>query len=556
MSSLILNEKGAVAYRSTFLSLVDMFGLNLQNGKDIRNMTLQEFEDMFDICHKAYLSDPNQYISLLGYRRSIEHIGQKMLYYIMMYIVRVYNNDSTLYRNILDWSHKCKKDLLRMARIYNKGKNYNSSPPELQLYSDYIFDFIYNKSLDSSDMIFKYIGTGHFDTENRVIKQLLNDKLSQFNLPIYTNSSLRKFYSSQKSKLHLGDCLLRGEKEDGSPIDEEYTVNYLKKMSTKAFKKIMNTISKTCCQDEYCYCYKKVLHNSYLKLRKEIEEKKFTVKATGVNPITECYNYFEGENTDMTILESMLTKKLTDLQKRMKGVENKDNKIDIVIDNSGSMDGEPIQTAYYIALMLHKIYNIPDFIVFNTDAKRVHIDYLNGDWKNTIKSLYSRTEGTTQLHTIFPLLKDNDNTTIIITDGDCDPTSDGQNPFQKALSMFPKRKFIVWNVKQKKLCFPYSALDERVGYITGNETGIIEAVFRNFPTTPVGLLNACLEDFKCPHKIVKDDRVINFSQNEKKSLYHSIQNNIPIITTGKVIKQAEVDKCDDNDDNDDSDYSD
>ena len=561
MSSLILNEKGAVAYRSTFLSLIDLFGLNLKNGIDIRNMSYTEFKDILDTCHKAYLSDPNQYLSLVGYRRSIDHIGQKMMYYIMMYIVRRYENGYERYKNILNWSHNCKKDLLRMARIYNMAFHplrHENEQPELSLYTDTIFNFIKNNSnsdiSDISDIAFKYIGTGHFDKENCLIKQFLNDRLTQHNLPTYTNSSLRKFYSKQKSKLHLGDSLLRGEKEDGSPIDEEYTVNYLKKMSAMAFKKMMETISNF---ENFENGYKKVLYQAYRTLREQISENKFSVKSTGINPILDCYEYYLSmtpgyENTvkcDSVMLESMLNKKLSLLRTRMKdNINAVKNKIDIVIDISVSMYGEPIKTAYYIALMLHKLYDINNVITFSDDAKRVEITSSGqDDWKGPIKSLYGMTQGSTRLHHIFPLLENNDNTTIIITDGDCDPVY-GENPFQQALSNFPTRKFIVWNVKQKKLCFPYSSMDDRVGYITGNETGLIEAVFKNFPTTPIGLLYACLEDFVCPYKIDVGDIKL-FSEGEQQSLYQSILKNIPT-----KFSNSNNNDDDDNDDNDDSDY--
>jgi hypothetical protein len=148
---------------------------------------------------------------------------------------------------------------------------------------------------------------------------------------------------------------------------------------------------------------------------------------------------------------------------------------------------------------------------------------------------------------VFPLLENNSNTTLIITDGDCDPTIDGANPFQKALTLFPNRTFIVWNVKQTKMCFPYTAMDERVCYLSGSETGMIEAVLKRFPKTPEDLLESCLADFECPSKIeaVKDS---TFTEFEKQLLYTSILHNIPPL--------REEHAQSDDDENEDEDLSD
>jgi hypothetical protein len=594
MSSLTLNEKGAVSYRHTFSSLLDLFGQNITNGDDVKEMSYEEFNELFETCYKAYVSDPNLFIAMLAYRRSIHHVGQKMMYYIMMYIVRTYHNYTTFenskqtrevkvineekkekkeniqkksffsmfvekiafkrkdeedqidnedekiivtkefskekndYIDILNWSHACKKDLLRMSRIYSSVSP-SSTFPELQLASNMVFDYI-SKDENESNLLFKYLGTDHFEKENKIIRDKLNRKLQNNDLSIYSNKMLRKFYSSQKSRLYLVDYLLRGEKEDGRPItieDEDYVVDYLKKVSAKAFKKVMKTIS------HFGYStkdYQQVLYRAYQKIQSEIVSKKFSVKSTGMNPIEDCY-FYRNKNEIDPILESMLDTKLQTLKTRVKNILT-DSSIDLVIDNSGSMDGQPIQTAWYITMMMHKLCHLSSFIVFNTTASKHFIESSEASeektWKDTIDSIYRPVRGSTYLDTIFPHLENNDNLTLILTDGDCDPNSQGNNPFQEALNRFPKRKFVVWNLKNKKLCFPYSSLDDRVGYISGNEIGLVEAVFSSLPNiSPIGLMRECLKEFTCPFIIEVDPKHRSIEEEERVKLYDSIKHNIP-----------------------------
>ena len=591
MSSLTLNENGAVAYRNTFSPLLDLFGHNITNGDDVKEMSYEEFNELFETCYKAYVSDPNLFIAMLAYRRSIHHVGQKMMYYIMMYIVRTYHNHTIFenakqtrevtlingkkenkekkenksffsmfvekiafkrkyeedqieneedekiivtkefskekndYIDILNWSHACKKDLLRMSRIYS-AVSVSSTFPELQLASNMVFDYISNDD-NESNLLFKYLGTDHFEKENKIIRDKLNRKLQDNDLSIYSNKMLRKFYSSQKSRLYLVDYLLRGEKEDGRPItteDEDYVVDYLKKVSAKAFKKVMKTLSHFGNSTKE---YQKVLYRAYEKIQSEIVSKKFSVKSTGMNPIEECYFYRNKNNID-PILESMLDTKLQTLKTRVKNISI-DSSFDLVIDNSGSMEGQPIQTACYITMMMHKLCNLSSFIVFNTVASKHFIDSSEEKtWKDTVDSIYRPVHGSTCLDTIFPHLENNDNLTLILTDGDCDPVSGGNNPFQEALNRFPRRKFVVWNLKNKKLCFPYSSLDDRVGYISGNEIGLVEAVFSCLPNiSPIGLMKECLKDFTCPFTIEVNPKHRSIDEEERLKLYDSIKHNIP-----------------------------
>ena len=557
-----LNEKGAVAHISTLSPLVDLFGVH---SPDFRTIEIEEFQNIITICYNAYLSNPRQYISLLKYRRSIELLGHKMMYYIMASIIR--ENHKQEYPEILNWSHEYKKDLLRMARMYNESymhwekseytldmtdmipKNkqtfsfmqrnvptYSSDsynvPPELELYAKTILE-----NLDKSDLCFKYISTDHFNVENIIIKRTINKMLEKQGKQTYTNSQFRKLFSQQKAKLFLFDSFLQGMKDDGTPLktgDEDYVVSYMKKMSSTSFQNAKNTISKFYdpleTGENIIQEYKKVLYRVFLRLHDQVANKEFSVKSHGLNNslANSCYNAYTTKIFD-PFLESAMTSKLEKLKEKMR-INSPLPGLDVVIDYSGSMRGEPLKNALYITLLLNRLYNVESAVLFSDTAKRV---YIQGEtWYSSIQSFYRNESGSTNLESVFSYLENNDNTTLIITDGDCDPVIiDGQennSPFQSALQRFPSRKFIVWNVKQSKLHFPYSVKDNRVGYISGNEPSVIEAVFKclsNGELTPMTLLESCISEIE--HPFVLDPIEKPFTANQIEKLFFSIKKNIP-----------------------------
>lgn len=571
--SLTLNEKGAVSFSSTFSPLVDLFGFG---GSQIEweKITLSEFKKIVDTCENAYVTNPQVYLQLLKYRRSIPHLGQKMMYYIMLTVVRMSNPEQ--YRSILEWSYACKKDWFRLARIYrmadfilpnpatvdltdiyqaflrNSSKIDHSTrkwllsehssvvPIELELVVDELYREYneykeYKEYKKGGNLLFKFIGTDHFSVENNLIKRLLNQRLSSSNKNNkVTNSKLRRFYSHEKQKLHLFDNFLRGQKEDGSPLqngDEGYVVGWMKKMSTLAFQHAKNVISKFA---ESTIPYQRVLYKAYEILLEEIRSKSFYVKSTGWNPVKECYDYFiKSEHTINEELESALTTKFNTIMEKFSTMSIPP--FDIVIDNSGSMDGTPIQTALYISLLLTRLFSIDRVTIFNSTAKTVFLNKYEKEekWSDRIRSFYCKTEGSTNLDQIFPHLVNNSNTTLILTDGDCDPTRDGQNPFQTALHRFPNRKFVVWNLKDTKLNFPYCVNDQRVGYLSGNEPSVIIAVIRLLANgkelTPMNMLQECLDEDSLKWKEPNLDSNLNrMSEDQCLRLYKAIRANIPI----------------------------
>jgi len=521
MSSITLNEKGAIAFKSTFSPLVDLFGIGTIDWGEI---TFPEFKKILEMCQEAYHSDPNTYVSLLKYRRSIKHLGQKMMYFVMMSVLRSHSEYSE-YSDILEWSHACKKDLLRLARIFRYYKSFNPIPPELVIIAKelhQVIDFtiintnINNTNTNNSDLIFKYLGTGHFDVENKLIKTCLNQIRESHHQPILTNSQLRHIYSSEKQKLHLFDCFLQGFKEDGTPLmiyEQEYVASYLQKMSSIAFQRACKTISSF---EDSDVPYQKMLYQAFCVIQDKIRRNKFIVKTSGINPVEQCFLYSTQHSVDI-VLEGTLTSKLESIRGQLQ-LDVKDN-IDIVIDTSGSMEGTPLKTALYITLMLTRMFpktSEHGVIFFNTRAKRVYPTQQS--WFDTIKTLYKPSSGSTNLESIYPYLENNSNLTLILTDGDCDPTSHGHNPFQEALNRFPNRRFIVWNLKETTLHFPYS---------------VMSAVFRLLTNggeiSPVTLLKECIshDEFKYPKQLKDIEDKNKMTDSEIEMLFKAIKKNIP-----------------------------
>jgi hypothetical protein len=347
-------------------------------------------------------------------------------------------------------------------------------------------------------------------------------KRTEVGLPVFSNSQFRLLFSREKQKLHLFDTFLQGFKEDGTtPIaceDSEYIVRYMKKMSTIAFQNAKDTISSFAESD---IPYKRVLYQAYCAIEQEVQQKNFQVKATGINPVEKCYQYWQSEDEDI-ILEATLDTKLKLLRERLGNVTPA---LDIVIDNSGSMDGKPIQAAFYITMMLHRLFAFSSAVIFNSSAT---IFTIRGkSWKDVINSIYHPTAGSTNLESIFRHLENNSNITLILTDGDCDPTSHGANPFQEALTRFPNRKFIVWNLKESKLHFPYCISDQRVGYLSGNDpsviSGVLQLLSKGQPITPIGLMNECITDLESPVRVEASLRAM--TPEEIRSLHCAVRSN-------------------------------
>ena len=98
--------------------------------------------------------------------------------------------------------------------------------------------------------------------------------------------------------------------------------------------------------------------------------------------------------------------------------------------------------------------------------------------RSLFDSVVNHSGGGTTLSAAFEVLLPiaEEKTVLILTDGDCDPSNNRDNPFQVFLRQTRTTTVVVWNLKQDQMSFPYAALDRRVAYVSGNTPEIIEPV--------------------------------------------------------------------------------
>jgi hypothetical protein len=228
-----LNNKNADAYSSTNSNLLDLFCYN----KKISNMDYDNFKNLITTIINAKNENLPLFIKLLKFHRLINSgNGIKNIYTLCMMVLRL--EEPEIYKNVLEWSHECNKDILRLDRINNmindkpeykktnillnkpgqyksqfknrnnkrliiynkehrKDINNNNSikyqyflTPEQELYSNLVFNNIKNIIIDNNDnndnkknidmMLFKYLSyeTGHFSIETEIIMKRVEDLIN------------------------------------------------------------------------------------------------------------------------------------------------------------------------------------------------------------------------------------------------------------------------------------------------------------------------------------------------------------------------------------------
>ena len=154
-----------------------------------------------------------------------------------------------------------------------------------------------------------------------------------------------------------------------------------------------------------------------------------------------------------------------------------------------------------------------------------------------------RITGSTVLQSAFDTLESNKKSNkqvVIITDGDCDPHGGTSNPFHNVTvpgkyQYLHTNNYIVVNVKQTKMNFPYLGMDPKVCYVTGNNpktlNGLIKSLVMSVrdkvPITPEAVLMNSLDmeqlELPCPvptYQMILSNDVIH-------RLYDVIISNMP-----------------------------
>lgn len=131
--AIVPNEKGATAFVSTSNPILDLF---TETRKKVPE-TLEEFTTLIRKIEAAKNHNSEMFVRLLKFHRLIEKgNGMKGVYYICMMVLK--EEDPTLYKQILEWSHEYPKDILRLARISSMfGENYSKPYNNANVYGDY-----------------------------------------------------------------------------------------------------------------------------------------------------------------------------------------------------------------------------------------------------------------------------------------------------------------------------------------------------------------------------------------------------------------------------------
>jgi len=332
-----------------------------------------------------------------------------------------------------------------------------------------------------------------------------------------TNKSRRKIKKLFNEQVNLTDYMFQGIHTDGQVIgslgndDKETELLYrvFKKTPTLSFKKAEKTVkswmTKYITTDEKVLGYPTKKHElivaAYLKYVREVAEKKAVVKTRGLDLVTKCHQYWLSEIVD-PVLEEQINKSCDELKTFVISsfddtftFEDFAKSLVLVLDISGSMKGTPIETGLFYLFMMVKVFGVSRVHFFESGhtIKEINRDVTSN--LELIKQIYLYTRGSTCLDSVFrylDTLRTNNKNIVIITDGDCDPSNynhSSTNPFHevtsldKSTSAYPNVldcNFIVVNVKETELKFPYLNIDPHVCYLTGNNpktlNGFIKAL--------------------------------------------------------------------------------
>lgn len=352
-----------------------------------------------------------------------------------------------------------------------------------------------------------------------------------------TRRLTKKLFNEQ---INLTDRMFQGFHSDGQLIgslendEKEIDMLYqiLKKTPTLSFAKASSTIKKwmsdakkshvkipsDIVEPKLTYASKKheLIVAAYQKYMKEVSDKKVVVKTRGLDLVTSCFNYWESSEVD-PIIEEQINKTCQEFSSFISPSFNESftfadfaNSLVLVLDISGSMSGIPLYTGLFYMLMMVKVFGVKTLHYFNSDLEVRTISSECSSNLELIEEIYTRHKGSTELQSVFKYLntiKTSNKNVIIVTDGDCDPQNEcvygsSNNPFHevtrldKESSTYPDIKdckYVVVNVKQTEMNFPYLGLDPMVCYLTGNN-----------PKTLNGFIKALCESTKYETMITPD----------------------------------------------------
>ena len=571
MTFLITNNKGATAFNTTFNDVLDLYTYQSKEFPTDQD----KFDNLINTIETSFVNEPTLTIKLLKYKRLIKKgEGLRMLPFVMMVMLK--KQDYEVYKQALEWFKESDKDLLRLARMSRMFLN-NVDTVELELYTDNLFNTltnILNGDVTVNLLPIKYLPSNgnHFDYERRIIRNLLNLKLlfnkSKLSLnntifvseqqhflsnllnktfnetnTFINNRVLRQIKTFFDGKQFLATPLLKLQHLNHQSFgylnnkETEYEMigSYLSKLSTQAFNNVKKTIDNS--KNEY-------LTRGMEEYKKIINSKPEKVKTNGLVLTDQIYNVYIGSQQFDNVLEAQINSLARELKEYLNVNNDFISSLLLVIDESGSMSGPPLNTALYHTLLMWIAFELPSVIFFSDNCKNVELP--SGlSIHNKINFLYKRTSGTTNLESVFKYMINNNiknKQVLIFTDGDCDycfnkntlEESNTNNPFHLYLNKIDSN-VCIFNLKQDKLCFPYLAQDPRTCYLGGNNMKVLvgftkalaHSILNNEPITPTLILYHSLNLNELEHSY--NFKYINkISANDKKKLLYTVKNNIPL----------------------------
>ena len=376
---------------------------------------------------------------------------------------------------------------------------------------------------------------------------------------LFTNKKRRSIKKLFNESVNLLDNLFKGIHADCRPfesVDEEEGVSLIadqiKRSATLAYGRFEKTVKaySTAIKGSSespteLTLVKSRLQKGYIKYLEMLKTGKAKIKTTGLDVTDDVFNFFVSRSDFDQSLES----KLVDLAKKLRSslLESAGThlfsvlaeKFELVLDISGSMEGIPLQTGLLYMLLIAKVFEIKRLYYFETVLHVVDLtpEDLSDSMCSLVRKIYKTVTGSTNLQVVFDRFREDNlqnKNVIILTDGDCDP-SHGSNPFHNAPTSSHSNKFIVVNLNQSKMCFPYLNMDPDVCYVTGNNpktlNGFIKALVISMvesrPITPELVLKCSLdlEELENSFKFGSYSKV--FESEEISKLFETYQKNLP-----------------------------
>lgn len=350
-----------------------------------------------------------------------------------------------------------------------------------------------------------------------------------------TNKTIRNIKTLFNQHINLTDNMFKGIHNDGTlfgthtDINDEIKMvyNVLVKTPTLSFKHAQKTILK---RHDKTDIVSTILVKALDMYHENVKNKTITVKTHGLNIVEEVYNYYikliKNINDVDVVLETQINTIINDIKDYIYPLFTDSQQASLfresllfILDISGSMHDVPLNTGLFYMLVMVKIFNLTELYYFESNYHVVSLTEsdITGPLNNLITKIYKSTCGSTNLNSIlqyFDKKQLTNKNVIICTDGDCDPSRNNKSPFhdiaQKS-KYLNTHNYIVLNVNQSTLKFPYLFNDIRVCYLTGNNpkqlNGFIKALvystINNVPITPELILKYCLD------YITLNDNILN-----------------------------------------------